>query len=71
MNDPNKIYAVWHPSVREGSDTVICSAQTEYNSVSFPFSFFKRVDQGNNLCANRPVTMVYDRCSLRHQLCFR
>ena len=30
LNDPNKIYAVWHPSVREGSDTVICGVQTEY-----------------------------------------
>lgn len=60
LNDPNKIYAVWHPSVREGSDTVICGVQTEYKSVSFAFSFFKRVDQGKNLCANQPITMIHE-----------
>ena len=60
LNDPNKIYAVWHPSVREGGDTVICGVQTEYDSVSYAFSFFKRVDRGKNICPNQPVTMVHE-----------
>ena len=60
LNDPSKIYAVWHPLVRDGSDTLICGVQTEINSVAFSFSFFKRVDRGPNLCINQPVTMVHE-----------
>ena len=60
LDDPNKMYAVWHPLVREGSGTFFCGVQTEYNSVSFSFSFFKRVAKGSNLCVNQPVTMVHE-----------
>ena len=60
LNDPNKVYAVWLPTVRQGAETMVCGIQTEYNSVSFAFSFFKRVEQGKNLCANQPVTMVHE-----------
>ncbi|MCI0847039.1 MAG: hypothetical protein J4N86_00810 [Chloroflexi bacterium] len=60
LNDPNKVYAVWLPSVREGSDTLICGVQTEYNSVSFSFSFFKRTDGNANICVEQPVTMLHE-----------
>ena len=60
MNDPNKIYAVWYPSVRRAGDALVCGIQTKYNSVPFSFSFFKRIEDGNNICTNQPATMVHE-----------
>ena len=60
LNDPNKIYAVWQPLVREGSGTLFCGVQTKHKSVAFSFSFFKRVARGLNVCINQPVTMVHE-----------
>ncbi|MCH7736925.1 MAG: hypothetical protein IH872_05925 [Chloroflexi bacterium] len=60
LNDPNKVYAVWHPSALQGTSTLICGVRTEYNSVSFSFSFFERVEEGKNICVDQPVTMVHE-----------
>lgn len=60
FNDPNKTYAVWLPTVRQGGDSLVCGVQTEYESVAFSFTFFKRVDEGENICVNQPVTMVHE-----------
>ena len=60
LNGPNKIYAVWHPSVSRVSETVLCGVQTEHESVSYAFSFFERVAGGKNVCVNQPVTMAHE-----------
>jgi hypothetical protein len=60
LNDSNKIYAVWLPSVSRDSETLLCGVQTEYNSVPYSFSFFQRVEDGKNICVNQPVTMVHE-----------
>ena len=60
LNDPDKIYAVWHPSISRAPGTVLCGVQTEHESVSYAFSFFERVVGGKNICVNQPVTMVHE-----------
>ena len=60
LNDPNKIYAVWHPKVSRVPGTLLCGVQTEYESVPYAFSFFERVVDGKNICVNQPVTMTHE-----------
>ena len=60
LNTPNKIFAVWYPSTRRDSETLLCGVQTEYRSVAFAFSFFKRIADGPNLCINQAATMVHE-----------